>query len=558
MKREERDRREAEKKARLAAKGSIAEVDLPLNRDQLAWVFWALAGLFFFRQVFVPKVGTFDLWFFGMVLSAVCLVPMWLWVSGRVHGLPLWPIYCLGIIPPYCMQLINASETVKPYTPQEQLKAVLTMIGFVSLGTIIVHQLTNRAPNPRPFVRAFDLETCKPMLVAFVALGLAFSLSLDYLWQLGGGAVSAMRGVATSLSNLGIFGLCILWGRKKLKSAQIGLVILSLGLLFLQNASGLILAAIFGQVGLAVIAFILGRQKIPWAFLGTFFALIMILHAGKHQMRKEYWIEGLQGSNRVSWIEMPAFYAEWFAKGLRTLGSGGKTDEGEKVSSAAERGSMVHLLLMVQQKTPSEIPFLMGETYKYLPEMLVPRVFNKEKPVSHVGNMILSLHYGLLDYEGIFKTSIGFDPVVEGYANFGYLGVAGTAIAMGFLIGGITLFGCGAPILSYRFLLAVLVLAGLVGSNNTVGVTTTVIWQSFLALSAVALILMKKIPNPLYAKPEAFGKMGDGRSDMGRNDAGSVKREAAGEEKPKSENGNSEAAPVRHERPTRFVYGNKK
>jgi hypothetical protein len=255
---------------------------------------------------------------------------------------------------------------------------------------------------------------------------------------------------------------------------------------------------------------------------------------------------------------MPAFYAEWFAKGLRTLGSGGKTDEGEKVSSAAERGSMVHLLLMVQQKTPSEIPFLMGETYKYLPEMLVPRVFNKEKPVSHVGNMILSLHYGLLDYEGIFKTSIGFDPVVEGYANFGYLGVAGTAIAMGFLIGGITLFGCGAPILSYRFLLAVLVLAGLVGSNNTVGVTTTVIWQSFLALSAVALILMKKIPNPLYAKPEAFGKMGDGRSDMGRNDAGSVKREAAGEEKPKSENGNSEAAPVRHERPTRFVYGNKK
>jgi len=570
--REERDKRKAEKKARLEQKGSIGGVELPLNRGQLQIVFWALSGTFFFRQIFAPKVGTFDLWFFGMLLSAVCLVPMWLWVSGRVHGLPLWPMYCLSLIPSYCMQLINASETVRPYTQQEQLKAVLTMIGFVSIGSLIVHQLTNRNPPPAPVVRAFDLEKGKPMLVGFVLLGLVFTLSLDFLWQFGGGMVSAIRGVTTSLSNLGIFGLCLLWGQKRLNSAQIGLVLLSLGLLFFKNASGLILAAILGQVGLAFVAFVLGRQRVPWISLGIFIGLITILHAGKYQMRKQYWVEGLQGSNRVTWYEMPGFYSEWFAKGLEVLASGGKSDEGDKVSSAGERGSMVHLLLMVQQKTPSQVPFLNGETYRYLPGMLVPRIFSKDKAVSHVGNMILSLHYGLLDYEGIFKTSIGFDPVVEGYANFGYLGVALTAILMGFVIGGITQLGCSTPMLSYRFLLAVLVMAGLVGSNNTVGVMTTIIWQSFLSLSAVALIFMKKIPNPLYVKAETFSKIGDGRSPQPQRAGGwatatppeteraegSSGRGSVVSGHPSSISENPFAVPPKHERPTRFVYGEKK
>ncbi len=552
MTKEERDKREAQKKARLEQKGSIGGVELPLNRGQLQIVFWLLSGMFFFRQIFVPKVGTFDLWFFGMLLSTACLVPMWLWVSGRVHGLPLWPLYCLSLIPSYCMQLINASETVKPYTAQEQLKAVLTMIGFVSIGSLIVHQLTNRNPPPAPMVRAFDLEKSKPMLVGFVVLGLVFSLSLDFLWQFGGGMVSAIRGVTTSLSNLGIFGLCILWGQRRLNAAQVGLVLLTLGLLFFKNASGLILAAILGQVGLAFVAFVLGRQKVPWAPLVTFIGLVMVLHAGKYQMRDQYWVEGLQGSNKVSWVGMPGFYSEWLTKGLGALASRGKADEGDKVSSAGERGSMVHLLLMVQQKTPSQVPFLNGETYRYLPEMLVPRIFSKEKAVSHVGNMILSLHYGLLDYEGIFKTSIGFDPIVEGYANFGYLGVAGTAIVMGFVIGGITQLGCSTPMLSYRFLLAVLVMAGLVGSNNTVGVMTTVIWQSFLSLSAVAIIFMKNLPNQLFTKAEALDKKGNGISEM------EIQRKNVGGHKSLLGSDRKEVEPMQNERPKRFVYGEKK
>ena len=248
---------------------------------------------------------------------------------------------------------------------------------------------------------------------------------------------------------------------------------------------------------------------------------------------------------------MPGFYLKWMENGLFSLGKG-ETKSGEKVADAAERGVMVHLLLMVQQKTPAEVPFLNGETYRYLPELLVPRILTKDKAPAHVGNMILSLHYGLLDQLGIWKTSIGFDPIVEGYANFGFGGVLGTAVAMGLLIGFITQLGNGVPLLSYRFLLAVLVLSGLIGSTNTMGVMLTVIWQSFLALTAVSVVLMKKMPNPLFVSSVPNHELG--RLDL----AGGEKQEAGKEEKAECENRTAETAPVIHERPTRFVYGENK
>lgn len=519
---------------------TIGGVSLPLNRTQLLAVFWIGTGLFYFKQIFVPKSESLDLWFYGVILSAICLLPLWMWVTGRIHGLPLWPLFSLSFISSYCLPLINNAANVQGYSQNEKLTAMLTLIGFLLLGTLIVHQLTNRPARVTPFVRGFDLEGSKPRLLFFVFCGVFFLLIADQLYALGGGVVSIVRGVLTSLANLGIFGLSFIWGQKKLEKRFLAPFVLLMGIYILKQSSSLILASTIATVGLAVASFVLGRQKVPWAFLAAFLPILALLHTGKYQMREELWGEEGQGSNRVGWLEMPGFYLKWMENGLFSIGKG-ETRSGEKVTDAAERGVMVHLLLMVQQKTPSQIPYLEGETYRYLPEMLVPRILTKDKVPAHVGNMILSLRYGLLDEVGIWKTSIGFDPVVEGYANYGYIGVLGTAVAMGLLIGWITQLGNGVPLLSYRFLLAVLVLSGLIGSTNTVGVMVTVIWQSFLALTAVSFVLMKKIPNPLYAKPEGL--------------AGGGRREVESDGQPSA--ANLTDAPVRHERPTRFVYGEK-
>jgi len=539
-------------KSQAGSEGKMGGVALPLNRKQLLTVFWAGTGLFYFRQIFVPKTDNLDLWLYGMVLTGVCLAPLWMWVTGRMHGLPLWPLFSLSFIPSYCLPLINNAANIQQYSPNEKLTAVLTLTGFLAVGTMVVHQLTNRPARIAPFVRGFDMEQSKPRLLLFVFCGVFFLLIADQLYALGGGVVSMVRGVLSSLANLGIFGLAFLWGQKKLEPKYRNTFVVLIIFYVLKQSSSLILASTLGTMGLALASFVLGRQKIPWAFLAVFLSILSLLHAGKYQMREELWGEGGAGSNRVDWLEMPGFYLKWMENGLFSIGKK-ETKSGEKVADAAERGVMVHLLLMVQQKTPSQVPFVEGETYRYLPQLLIPRIFTKDKAPAHVANMILSLHYGLLDQVGIWKTSIGFDPIVEAYANFGFGGVLGVALAMGLVIGGITALGNGTPLLSYRFLLAVLVLSGLIGSTNTMGVMVTVIWQSFLALTAVSFVLMKKIPNPLYVSPE--GVVEGGRREVKGNVAGGQGGQVEASTQPAAQ---AEDAPARHERPTRFVYGEKK
>ena len=106
---------------------AIGGIGLPLNRKQLQVVFWAGTSLFYFRQIFVPKTESFDLWIYGMILSAVCLAPLWMWVTGRMHGLPLWPLFSLSFIPSYCLPLIEKASNIQQYTANEKLTAALTL-----------------------------------------------------------------------------------------------------------------------------------------------------------------------------------------------------------------------------------------------------------------------------------------------------------------------------------------------------------------------------------------------------------------------------------------------
>ena len=77
--------------------------------------------------------------------------------------------------------------------------------------------------------------------------------------------------------------------------------------------------------------------------------------------------------------------------------------------------------------------------------------------------------------------------------------------------------------------------------------------------------MMKKMPNPLYAKQVASLKMGDGRSDIGgqKTEAAVQMAEVGGQQAvisghPSSISENPSTVQQKHERPTRFVYGVKK
>ena len=544
----------------------LGGMPIPMDRRRLNITFWLanlalVSFLAFFNDVRVPveRLG------FSLLLVAAIMLPSWLWVSGRSHGLPIYPLYCLSFFPTYAMPLCRGDSRFVQYTEPQIANGVMTVAGYLFLTTLIWLQCTNRNLKPTPYVREIDPR--RPNLMIFLlSTGLLFEVLGAFLGETKGGLYQAIRGYTQNASRLAIFILFFQIGKKELSPFRVGLVLaMSLALVVRQTAS-IVLANSFPILGLCFAGFFMGSGKVPWKSLAAVVGVIVLLHSGKAEMRSIYYKEGVT----VTLADYPAFFAEWMAKGVIGL-TKGESSEGVKVQNVKERAALLPLLLQVQKMTGTEVPYLDGISYERIPSMLVPRVITKDKAVSHISNMILAVHYGILTMENVWFTSIAFDFVIEAYANYGFGGVAGLAVFMGLFLGLITLGTTGVPLFSFRFLLGILVLSAVVASNNTMGVFVTTSWQGFLALVTMAYTIMKKTDNVLYVKPGmGVRKMGDGRLDIGeratedgeqRTGGGPTSLQASPtrEELRRVENeAEPEAAPAKHERPTRFVYGKKK
>ena len=522
---------------------SLGGVPIPVDRRKLNLLFWLLTGsLIFFLIFFNDASVPIDRLGMSLALVGAILLPSWLWVSNRSQGLPIFPFYSLFFFPTYAVPLCRGDSRFAQYTEMEIANGVLTLMGYLLLATLVWWQCTNRNLPPVAKVKALDPAKSTTLMLFLLLAGILFELFGFIAGESLGGAYQALRGYAQNGSRLAIFVLFYQMGRGQLGKGTVVLTMLLAGGLLVRQVASIVLASAFPVLGLAFAGFFLGSGKIPWKSLVVATGLIALLHSGKAEMRSIYYKEGV----RVGLMDYPAFFANWMAKGMVGLTKGTST-EGVEIQSAKERSALLPLLLQIQKMTPDQVPYLEGASYQYLPSMLVPRIITKDKAVAHISNMIMAIHYGILKVEEVWMTSIGFDLLMESYANYGLTGVAGLAVVMGLFLGLTTLMTTGVPLFSFRFLMAVLVLSAIVGSNNTMGVFATTIWQGFLALFSLSLVIMRSIPNPLFVSPglkrdskdpEFAGRVdskdvGYGISDMGQNE------------------------PVKHERPRRFIYGQK-
>jgi hypothetical protein len=153
------------------------------------------------------------------------------------------------------------------------------------------------------------------------------------------------------------------------------------------------------------------------------------------------------------------------------------------------------MLLLVQKKSPDEVPFLNGLTYAPIPRLLIPRIIDDQKGISHVGNVLLTVNYGVQTIEQTAHTSIAWGLVPEAYANFGYLGVAGLAVLLGLFYGYVTNLSAGVPMTSLRFVLGLLIM-GAATKADTMGVFVSSQFQGIVGVSLAAFVLMKRQRNP--------------------------------------------------------------
>ncbi|MBD2596468.1 hypothetical protein H6G74_19335 [Nostoc spongiaeforme FACHB-130] len=162
---------------------------------------------------------------------------------------------------------------------------------------------------------------------------------------------------------------------------------------------------------------------------------------------------------------------------------------------------MMQILLLAQKKSPDSIPYLYGQTYSILPQLVVPRILNPNKIWALEGTSLLNIHYKIQTREETLVTTIGWGLLAESYANFGLVGCGGLAIVLGTVYGKATRWSINAPILSAQSLFSVMMMSFAFQSESTAGEIVAGLSQSTTVLIGIALFLMQKQRVPIYGIP---------------------------------------------------------
>ena len=535
---------------------AIGGLGLPVDRRKLLFWFQLGAAAYLGYFYFTVQFRTLEILILTGLVILSALLPSYLWCAGKAHGLPIVPVFALGVFPTYILPIQRGSKLLDQFNQETVVKALLCLIGFLLVMTLVWHQMCNNPRQAPKNCRMMDMQGSTWILVVFLVLGMLFQVAGVAFYQFSGGLFSLIRGYTGSAAMLATFVFAYRLGMGTLSPALKVLLFGVVGLLIVTEAASFILAGALVRLAVIGAGYTLGSQKIPWKSAIAAIGLLAVLHAGKGDMRAAYWKEG-QGSQSFGLLDYPSVFVEWFAAGIKALATG-KSKEDEEVRSAAERGAMIQVFMRIMEWTPSRKPFLEGETYRGIPALLVPRILYKEKGIAHMGNWILAYQYEFLTYEELGKTSVGFDLMSEAFANYGYLGVGFLAVLLAVFYGWVSRQSIGVPLLSLRFLFAVLVLSGTLSSNNTMGVFVTTLWQSAMALLTMGFLLTKKMPNPLYVQAKVAPAKNMELAESRRREGAGEKRESVGSGHPSSISESPSTDLVRHERPTRFVYGQKK
>ncbi|NCY22509.1 hypothetical protein EBX31_11225, partial [bacterium] len=304
------------------------------------------------------------------------------------------------------------------YEPGLQCKALLLASALTAIVTLIWQQLCNDPKSRIPQVRLLDLERSTWLLVTFMLLGLLFQITGEFFIRFSGGVFSLIRGYTGNGAMLALFVFSFQLGQGRLGPVLRWMLFVVVGMQIVVDAASFILASTLVKLGVIGAGYTLGSQKIPWKSGIAAVLMLSVLHAGKADMRQKYWVEGAQGVSQFGISDYPQIFFEWVSGGWKVLKSGISAETQEEIASAGDRNAMVAVFLRVLDETPAVKPFLNGETYQSIPGLLIPRVFNKEKGIAHIGNWILGYYYEFLTLDMLGKTSIGFDLMIEAFANY--------------------------------------------------------------------------------------------------------------------------------------------
>jgi hypothetical protein len=203
-------------------------------------------------------------------------------------------------------------------------------------------------------------------------------------------------------------------------------------------AIGVAMGVLRGQlepVGRTCVAFISVRwvvtRKIAIGIIMAMVALYVVLQPAKHRYREQVWGHAAKTNEELG---VSGRLDAWEVSLADTF-SGDAThakEEGSSMSRLSELEATLHALEVV----PGRVDYAYGESLMQLLYAPIPRLLWPDKPVSkdEVGQRYAVI-FGRQTDQGAQTTAIGMSLLVEGYWNFGWIGIVLYSGAIGLLVG---------------------------------------------------------------------------------------------------------------------------
>lgn len=419
--------------------------------------------------------------FQGLLIVILSFLPSLLWARTGGSRFPAFEVITFMCANAYGLPLLNAREQLAAYHEE-----VISLAGWTVILYLFVANLTYRLVRGRPGRSRFWREPLitrdvEKLIVYGLVLSSGYVAISTFTTWVPSELESIFRAVFYGLGILCTFVTCQRWGRGELTRREKNILLCTLIPQLLFMAVSLILVMSISLIGIALLGYLSGGKRIPWVPMILAFAIIAILHTGKTRMRMKYWDSGVPPPTLT---ELPGYFAEWIDYGLQPT-SGDKT-AGEKM---LERTSLIHMLCLVIEWTPSKQDYLYGETYGHVLPQLIPRFFWPEKPRSHIATYQLSIRYGLQDEEATNTTTIAFGLLTEAYANFGLFGAVLLGAFWGVFLKKCQIWSSCSPMFSFAGLFMILLTAWAFSSELTMAAWVSSFQQAVVVVLGLPLLL---------------------------------------------------------------------
>ena len=365
----------------------------------------------------------------GVLVAAICMLPMALWHVRGSKGVPMFEVICIAYLiqfgnPVYLQpNAFTVLSQPEPFTWDETFQTLLLVA--LGISSMIFAYYANQRSRLKRRLPQVDLPLALEGRQRYIMAAIVFGLTTSILQTSGltpgnSGPFGAVVRLLSSQFTVGIVLLAYPYYRKEVKSVGWGFLLY--GSVIISVALGLAGGSLEPTFSPLMILFLICWQvtrRFPLRWLVIAFVGFILLQSIKVEYRQQAASGGLNGTTRVT---------RWFQDTQQTLQPLLTGDVLTNVQTltrqSMSRFDTFHVFEHVYRWTPAAVPYYGGSSYSYFLVTWVPRAVWPDKPnASDVSNRF-ELDYGLLAPSQVSGTTIGLGQITEAYANFGILGMA--------------------------------------------------------------------------------------------------------------------------------------